>query len=89
MCIALAAPGAQVPTVLLGQLIDPSEKPRLRGIERLIKRNLEPLELDLPKIPNNRMQCSLETTNRTRTTETARKQKSQCAGAQTTDTKDS
>ena len=32
-------------------LIDPSEKPRLRGIERLIKRNLEPLELDLPKNP--------------------------------------
>lgn len=30
-------------------LIDPSEKPRLRGIERLIKRNLEPLHLDLPK----------------------------------------
>ena len=32
-------------------LIDPSEKPRLRGIERLIKRNLEPLKLDLPKNP--------------------------------------
>ena len=30
-------------------LIDPSEKPRLSGIERLIKRNLEPLNLDLPK----------------------------------------
>ena len=30
-------------------LIGPSEKPRLRGIERLIKRNLEPLHLDLPK----------------------------------------
>ena len=70
-------------------LIDPSEKPRLRGIERLIKRNLEPLELDLPKNPQQPDAVLSGQQIGHRTTETARKQKSQCAGAQTTDTKDS
>ena len=31
-------------------LIDPAEKSRLRNIERLIRRSLKPLELELPKI---------------------------------------
>ena len=44
-------------------LIDPSEKPRLRGIERLIKRNLEPLQLDLPKNCQHRTHNNLAITN--------------------------
>tara|TARA_B100000900_G_scaffold272102_1_gene232401 strand:- start:85 stop:1638 length:1554 start_codon:yes stop_codon:yes gene_type:complete len=37
-------------------LIDPAEKSRLRAIERLIKRTLKPLELNLPKIDRSSAQ---------------------------------